>query len=207
MKAEEEERRLKEEKEGNHRDQEAQRRQQFQEMERMLQDEEFIASLDPKVEEHARLLQEVQFRKREAEIKRRTEERKKRSDKQRESRRKQEKIEAEIRMRAASMPLSQEARMFLYHERLWHRIALPEADSKKLTWSDIPWPVAMNPRSPEEISQHLVVAYMQSSFWAENDSVKSAKKRIKESLRRWHPDRFDQICLARVIDSDKECGI
>ena len=34
--------------------------------------------------------------------------------------------------------------------------------------------------------------------------AKSAKNRIKGSLKRWHPDRFDNRCLVRVIDSEKE---
>ena len=45
---------------------------------------------------------------------------------------------------------------------------------------------------------------MQSLFWPGQDGAKSAKNRIKGSLKRWHPDRFDNRCLARVIDSDKE---
>lgn len=45
---------------------------------------------------------------------------------------------------------------------------------------------------------------MQSPFWPDQDGAKSAKNRIKDSLKRWHPDRFGNRCLARVIDSEKE---
>ena len=115
-------------------------------MEQKMQDDEFIAGLDPKVEEHARLFQQVQSRKREAEIKRRAEERKwypKQSDnsffsesdwarrkaeldnkRRREFPRQQKKMEAEIRMGSGRKRLSRET-IFVYHERLWNRIALP----------------------------------------------------------------------------------
>ena len=93
-------------------------------------------------------------------------------------------------------------RVFERHEKLWNLIALPTTE--QFTWGDIPWPMAKMPNSPEEISQALIGAYVRSPAWPDKDGAKSTKDRIKDSLKRWHPDRFDNRCLVRVIDSDKE---
>ena len=108
-------------------------------------------------------------------------------------------------MRSAGKPLSRDemGRVFEYHEKLWNRIAVPSTE--QFTWSDIPWPMAKTPNSPEEISQRLIEEYIRSPAWPDKDGVNmTTKDRIKDSLKRWHPDRFDNRCLVRVIDSDKE---
>jgi hypothetical protein len=119
-------------------------------------------------------------------------------------RREQEKIEAENLLRSAGKPLSRDemVRMFENHEKMWNRIAVP--GTEQFTWSDIPWPMAKMPKGPDDISQPLIGAYMQSPCWPEKDKAKSTKDRIKDSIKRWHPDRFDSWCLMRVVDSDQE---
>lgn len=125
------------------------------------------------------------------------------NEQQEKYRREQEKIEAENQLRSAGKPLSREemVRMFEYHEKLWNRIAVP--GTEQFTWSDIPWPMAKMPTSPEDISQPLIAAYMQSPWWPEKDKAKTTKDRIKDNLKRWHPDRFDNRCLVRVVDSEQ----
>ncbi|KAF8908610.1 hypothetical protein CPB84DRAFT_1843500 [Gymnopilus junonius] len=117
-------------------------------------------------------------------------------------RREQERIEAERQMRAAGKPLSREdvQRAFEHHDRLWTR--LPTID--ELTWNDFPWPMLKAPSNPDDISSALISAYFQSPLWPDKEKSKTPKDRIKEHVRRWHPDRFETKVLPRVVDSEKE---
>ena len=38
----------------------------------------------------------------------------------------------------------------------------------------------------------------------EKDKGRSQRDRIKEHIRRWHPDRFDTKLLPRVVEGDRE---
>ncbi|PPQ67746.1 hypothetical protein CVT26_007034 [Gymnopilus dilepis] len=117
-------------------------------------------------------------------------------------RREQERIEAERQMRAAGRPLTREdvQRVFEHHERQWAR--LPSLE--ELTWNDFPWPMLKPPSNPDEISSALISAYFQSPLWPDKDKSKTPKDRIKDHVRRWHPDRFETKMLPRVGESEKE---
>jgi hypothetical protein len=105
-------------------------------------------------------------------------------------------------LRAAGKPLSRDEiqRVFEHHERLWSR--LPSIS--ELSWVDFPWPVLRPPSNPDDISLVLVNAYLSAPFLPEKEKAKSLKDRIKEHLRRWHPDRFESKVLPRVLDGEKE---
>ena len=56
----------------------------------------------------------------------------------------------------------------------------------------------------DDITFILVSNYFQSPLLPDKDKSRSPKDRIKEHLRRWHPDRFESKVLPRVIESEKE---
>ncbi|KAJ3918927.1 hypothetical protein F5877DRAFT_41522 [Lentinula edodes] len=86
---------------------------------------------------------------------------------------------------------------FEHHARLWEK--LPEYT--ELRWDVFPWPMLTKPSSPEDITYAAVYAYLSSPYHPEKD--KPQKDRIKEQIRRWHPDRFETKLLPKVIEEDK----
>ncbi|KAF9554671.1 hypothetical protein CPC08DRAFT_712730, partial [Agrocybe pediades] len=124
------------------------------------------------------------------------------NDQQEKFRREQERLEAERQMRAAGRPLTRDDlhKLFEHHERMWAR--LPSADVPNLTWSDIPWPMTRPVSNPDDITFGMISSYFLSPHWPE--SSRSTKDRIKDHLKRWHPDRFETKVLPKVVEADKE---
>ncbi|KAF9068829.1 hypothetical protein BDP27DRAFT_1223558 [Rhodocollybia butyracea] len=87
---------------------------------------------------------------------------------------------------------------FEHHARLWEK--LPEYT--ELRWDIFPWPMLNKPSSPEDITYNAIRTYVLSPHYPEKE--KPQKDRIKEHIRRWHPDRFETKLLTKVIDADKE---
>ena len=112
--------------------------------------------------------------------------------------REQDRIERERASRAGKV-LSKEdvARLFDEHERQWAR--MPAMDV--LGWGSFAWPVLRKPSTPEELTTTAISAYVLNPY-APGD--KSEKDRIKEHIRRWHPDRFETKLLPRVRSDDRE---
>ncbi|KAH8078032.1 hypothetical protein BXZ70DRAFT_688017 [Cristinia sonorae] len=69
-----------------------------------------------------------------------------------------------------------------------------------LTFNTIPWPLVSPPSKLDDITAARVAMFLLSSN--HSDGL-SRKERMKNALRRWHPDRFGRI-LARVIDEEKK---
>ncbi|KAG5641344.1 hypothetical protein DXG03_005457 [Asterophora parasitica] len=86
------------------------------------------------------------------------------------------------------------------HERMWEK--LPSVT--ELRWESIPWPTFRAPKIPEDITYNAVLAYLQSPLYPEKDKSRPYKDRLKEHIRRWHPDRFETKTLTRVIEEDQE---
>ncbi|KAJ4468766.1 hypothetical protein J3R30DRAFT_3304666, partial [Lentinula aciculospora] len=80
---------------------------------------------------------------------------------------------------------------------LWEK--LPEYT--ELRWDIFPWPMLNKPLSPEDITYAAVDAYLSSPYHPEKE--KQQKDRIKEQIRKWHPDRFETKLLPKVIEEDK----
>ncbi|KII84661.1 hypothetical protein PLICRDRAFT_46053 [Plicaturopsis crispa FD-325 SS-3] len=59
------------------------------------------------------------------------------------------------------------------------------------------------PNSVEELTTLAITEYILSPLYP-GDKTKSAKDRVKEQIRRWHPDRFDTQMLPRVVETQKE---
>jgi hypothetical protein len=115
-------------------------------------------------------------------------------------RREQEQQELK-RQTQASKILSKEdvLQLFAVHERQW--AALPNLE--ELQWHSFPWPVWKPPKDPEDLTSIHVGAYVLSQYHPSEKS-KSSKDRIKEHIRRWHPDRFETKYLPKVKQEDRE---
>jgi hypothetical protein len=150
-------------------------------------------------EKHER--QQEEFRKRAEEIKRRTADRKRQA-------------QAECNSSSTSStsssssdngdpypsphgPLSDEdtVKLLIFHDQQWSRIA----EYTSLHWSDFPWPVLSfaGPKNPGDLTLVAVSAYILSAFDLRRDKARS-KERLREHIRKWHPDRFEGRFLKKV---------
>jgi hypothetical protein len=110
-----------------------------------------------------------------------------------------EKLEAE-RLKSTGRLLSREEFqwVFEYHGRLWSRLKTLD----ELSWDDFPWPMARQPSNPDDMSLSLIGAYIQSPLYP--DKSRTPKDRIKDHIRRWHPDSFEAKLLRKVVENEKE---
>ena len=87
--------------------------------------------------------------------------------------------------------------LVIFHDQQWDWIAtLPH-----LQWTDFPWPVLSfsSPTRMEDLTLEAVADYVFAPLRLHHDRTMS-KERLKEIIRRWHPDRFEVKYLARVTD-------
>ncbi|KAJ2928148.1 hypothetical protein H1R20_g8939, partial [Candolleomyces eurysporus] len=100
-------------------------------------------------------------------------------------------------------PLCEEdmVRLFIFHDQQWTRIA----SYNSLQWSDFPWPVLnfIGPRSERELTMSAVSDYILAAFDWETERARS-KERLREHIRKWHPDRFESKFLVRVPEARGE---
>ncbi|KAI0776367.1 hypothetical protein BC629DRAFT_1290551, partial [Irpex lacteus] len=103
------------------------------------------------------------------------------------------------RQAKAGQMLTKEAvvQIFDDHDRMWSRLAALDS----ATWSSFPWPTLKKPSTPEELTTTAISSYVLNPY---NPSDKSEKDRIKEHIRRWHPDRFETKLLPKVRSEDRE---
>lgn len=85
------------------------------------------------------------------------------------------------------------------HEARWKDLNTFEV----LRWDTFPWPMVRRPKTPEDIHELAIRAYLFTKVYPEKDS-KSDKDRVKEHIKRWHPDKFNTKYLPKVIGEDKE---
>ncbi|KAM6492225.1 hypothetical protein JOM56_011949, partial [Amanita muscaria] len=71
-----------------------------------------------------------------------------------------------------------------------------------LRWDSFPWPMLRRPKTVEDIMESTIFAYLFTKFYPDNH--KSEKDRVKEHIKRWHPDKFNTKYLPKVIEDDKE---
>ena len=88
--------------------------------------------------------------------------------------------------------------MYQTHETRWKDLNTFEV----LRWETFPWPMVRRPRSAEDIRESMIHAYLFAK--AEKDNNKTDKDRVKEHIKRWHPDKFNTKYLPKVIEEDKE---
>jgi len=113
-------------------------------------------------------------------------------------RREQERVARERETKAGRIMTKDEVmQLFAAHERVWSR--LPDIDD--LGWDSFPWPTLKRPLDPEEITTTAISAYVLSPH---GDKTRSTKERVKEHIRRWHPDRFETKLLPKVRANERE---
>ncbi|KAJ7217981.1 hypothetical protein GGX14DRAFT_439152 [Mycena pura] len=82
------------------------------------------------------------------------------------------------------------------YEEGWKNLA----NSNRIWFSEVPWPVAGTPMTLEEITPREIEYFLLSPLHSEGQS---AKERIRRAQLRWHPDRF-QGFLSKADSRDKE---
>ncbi|KAK7019119.1 hypothetical protein R3P38DRAFT_2981044 [Favolaschia claudopus] len=90
------------------------------------------------------------------------------------------------------------ARIYQTHEQQWSKMS----SHSEITWDLLPWPMFKKPNSAEDITSGSVDAYIMSPLYPEAD--KSTKDRVRQHLRRWHEDHFNQKVLPKVNEGDRE---
>ena len=88
-------------------------------------------------------------------------------------------------------------KLFDEHEKRWGRI--PTLDI--LSWHSFPWPMLKQPSEPEQLTYIEIQAYVLSPH---QSADKTPRERIKDYLRKWHPDRFETKLLPKVREDDRE---
>ncbi|KAG5729438.1 Reticulocyte-binding protein 2 like protein [Termitomyces sp. T112] len=136
----------------------------------------------------------------EAEFKRKQEEF---SQQQQEKFRKEQLRFEETRQRTESNKMSPEQVLSILerHERQWNILI---SSTTSLHWGSIPWPMFFPPQSPEDITLSAVTTYLQSPLLPDREKAKPQKDRLKEMIKKWHPDRFETKYLPRIIEGDLE---
>ncbi|KAH7882458.1 hypothetical protein F5I97DRAFT_1910554 [Phlebopus sp. FC_14] len=105
--------------------------------------------------------------------------------------------EHERQAKSGKMMSKQEvAKLFEAHRSQWDKI--PTLTS--LIWEDFPWPMFKRPNGPDDLTMPAVTAYMLSPIHPQD---KGTKDRIKDALRKWHPDRFETSHLPKVKPDER----
>lgn len=112
--------------------------------------------------------------------------------------REQERMERQRQARSGKVMSKEEViQLFEEHEKMWQRI--PTLDM--LSWSSFAWPMLKRPNTPEDLTTTAISAYVLNPNYPTD---KSDKDRIKEHIRRWHPDRFETKLLPKVRSDERE---
>lgn len=82
------------------------------------------------------------------------------------------------------------------YETRWSELT---ASSEPLSFSDIPWPIASSSPNRDNMTAEAIKQFLLSACHSKDVSHKD---RIRNALRRWHPDRFERV-LQRVVEQDK----
>ncbi|KAL5523791.1 hypothetical protein ACEPAG_7964 [Sanghuangporus baumii] len=85
------------------------------------------------------------------------------------------------------------ANAWIVYERNWTVIS-SSSSPDPLSFSSIPWPTLSRPSGPSSITLEAISAFLLSDA---HSTSQTPRERIKEALRRWHPDRFVRF-LRRV---------
>jgi len=87
--------------------------------------------------------------------------------------------------------------LVILHDQQWDWIN----SRPHLQWADFPWPVLSfsNGTKKEDLTLEGVADYVFAPLRLHHDRAMS-KERLKEIIRRWHPDRFEVKYLTRVVN-------
>ncbi|KAF8980553.1 hypothetical protein BDQ17DRAFT_1178867, partial [Cyathus striatus] len=71
-------------------------------------------------------------------------------------------------------------------------------------WFSFPWPIlSMSPPEPHKLTLPRITAYVKAPYTMGMAPPETERERIKELLRRWHPDRFEVKFLGRVREDER----
>ncbi|CAA7263403.1 unnamed protein product [Cyclocybe aegerita] len=90
--------------------------------------------------------------------------------------------------------------LVIFHDQQWTWISsLPH-----LQWSDFPWPYLSfsAPKRKEDLTVEAVSEYVVAPLNICHDRA-IVKDRLKDLIRKWHPDRFEVKYLALIADSQE----
>ena len=96
-----------------------------------------------------------------------------------------------------TMSKEEVAKLFEAHRGQWDKIQTLGS----LIWEDFPWPMFKRPKGPDDLTSPAITAYMLSSVHSQD---RATKERIKDNIRRWHPDRFNSQLLPKVKENERE---
>ncbi|KAN0085989.1 hypothetical protein V8E55_007123 [Tylopilus felleus] len=108
-------------------------------------------------------------------------------------------IQDHERQTKAGKTMSKEevTKLFEAHRNQWDKIQTLTS----LIWEDFPWPMFKRPKGPDDLTSSAITAYMLSPIHPQD---RATKERIKDNIRRWHPDRFNSQLLPKVKESERE---
>lgn len=95
------------------------------------------------------------------------------------------------------------------YETRWKALLAGEGEEDSLLFRDIAWPClqAYGKSSPtfslEDITAESVSSFLFDSIEA-NDTEKTKRDKVRETLLRFHPDKFEGRVMSRVKFVDKE---
>ncbi|KIK97603.1 hypothetical protein PAXRUDRAFT_135974 [Paxillus rubicundulus Ve08.2h10] len=86
------------------------------------------------------------------------------------------------------------AKLLEAHRNQWDKLQTQSETLGPLIWEDFPWPMFKRPKGPDDLTAPGIIAYMLSPIHPQD---RGTKERIKDSIKKWHPDRF-QLHLQKV---------
>ncbi|KAG8816152.1 hypothetical protein FRC18_001157 [Serendipita sp. 400] len=119
---------------------------------------------------------------------RREKEKEARKEHERKLRRESRRLEEEARERRKQREILSIRRQFDSYQTAWASLTSRESTSN-LRFGDIPWPMTHQPRYVSDITKEAISDFLLS---AHHSPDKSTKKRIREALFIYHPDRFEK---------------
>lgn len=84
------------------------------------------------------------------------------------------------------------------YESRWASIGTASSN-EPLSFMSLPWPMLDPPSSLSSLTLARISAFILSNAHSQGHTP---RERIKEALRRWHPDRFGRL-LQRVVETDR----
>ncbi|KAK0192400.1 hypothetical protein F5146DRAFT_501235 [Armillaria mellea] len=114
----------------------------------------------------------------------------------------QQRLERERQAKEAGRIMSKEevVRLFQSHETQWQKLTKGEIEN--VIWDAFPWPMVKKPKDVADINAGAIQAYVLNPHFPNNNG-KGDKDKIKEQIRRWHPDRFERL-MPRVAEGDRD---
>lgn len=103
------------------------------------------------------------------------------------------------------------------YERRWKDLSIERADARHLKFEDIPWPIYaahVKQRTPTALALEALTADAIATFIFRDASLakgptsdatekKERKERLRETMLRFHPDKFEGRLMKRVRESDQ----